>query len=97
MAKNVTFKTEITEHGRSMLDDICDETYAWMGAESTIGDFFTIMFERMIEETLGEEICYMTIGEIEKDEKKAMLVLDALCKSKMFDTFRKVESAKDLI
>ena len=47
MEKKVNVMSGLTEYGSKRIGEILESTSAWMGPESTLGDFFTAFFHNM--------------------------------------------------
>lgn len=96
MDKKTNVMSGLTEYGSKRIDEILESTSTWMGPESTIGDFFTAFFDEVVEEVLGEEICSMTILDLEKEENRKK-ALDRLFESSMFSIFVQAYKAEQLM
>jgi hypothetical protein len=94
---NNNIKTEITEYGKKSLDEITEKTFAWMDGENTVGDFFTTLFDELVEEWLGEDILSMSIAKLKNDKDSQIMFLKRICESPLVDVFKKVENPEELL
>lgn len=94
---NKDIKVEITEYGKKKIEELSDDAWDWMDGENTFGDFFTTLFDELVEEWLGEDILSMSIAKIEADKDAQQMVLKRICESPLVDVFKKVENPEELL
>ena len=89
--------TKLTKKGRENIDKLCDSTLSELTPDNTIGDFITELMTAMAKEVIGNEALNMTIGELEANPEKAMMLLDKLFASDWYDIYCKVTKPEVLM
>ncbi len=84
-------KVEYTDAAHEKLQELINETHDWLAPENTIGDYFTVLMEKYIEEFIPEEIRSISWKDLEKPEN-LKLVNQWFSESELFDVFVKLGS-----
>lgn len=88
--KNGDYKMEITEKGDDKLRELCEKSFEWLEPDNTIGDFFTVFFENVVNEMLSDEIKAIPLKDLE-DPEKSENALKLIFDNENWDIFMKVK------
>lgn len=91
MKKNDDYKMEITEKGHEKIRELCEKSFEWLEPDNTIGDFFTVFFENVVNEMLSDEIKAIPLKDLE-DPEKSEDALKLIFDCENWDIFMKVRS-----
>lgn len=88
--KNGDYMLETTEKGNDKLRELCEKSFEWLEPDNTIGDFFTVLFENVVNEMLSDEIKAIPLKDLE-DPEKSEDALKLIVDNENWDIFMKVK------
>ena len=88
--KNEDYIVKTTEKGDDKLRELCEKSFEWLEPDNTIGDFFTVLFENVVNEMLSDEIKAIPLKDL-KDPEKSEGILKLLYGNENWDIFLKVK------
>lgn len=88
--KNGDYMLETTEKGNDKLRELCEKSFEWLEPDNTIGDFFTVLFENVVNEMLSDEIKAIPLKDLE-DPEKSENALKLIFDNENWDIFMKVK------
>ena len=88
--KNGDYIVETTDNGDDKLRELCEKSYEWLEPDNTIGDFFTVFFENIVNEMLSDEIKAIPLKDL-NDPEKSENILKLIYGNENWDIFTKVK------
>lgn len=88
--KKGDYMFETTEKGNDKLRELCEKSFEWLEPDNTIGDFFTVFFENVVNEMLSDEIKAIPLKDLE-DPEKSENALKLIFDNENWDIFMKVK------
>lgn len=88
--KNGDYMVETTEKGNDKIMELCEKSFEWLEPDNTIGDFFTVLFENIVNEMLSDEIKAIPLKDL-KDPEKSEDAFKLIFDNENWDIFMKVK------